>query len=62
MLVTIKGSQLKPGMVIRPDPRGKPHIVGKLTGRCEKGLHYGSGCYDRIGEWYLDTEEQNVRH
>lgn len=40
------------------DRRNEEHI-GNLKGRCQKGIHYGNGCYDLIGIWYVPEREQN---
>jgi hypothetical protein len=59
MLPKVYGYQLRSGMVVYRDPfpgRGtKPEIIGKANGGCEKGRHFGSGCYDRISVWYRDV-------
>lgn len=50
----ITGDMIRPGMKLKGMIDGaKPFLVPTYTGECEKGRHFGKGCYDRIGLWNL---------
>ena len=52
MIVTVeyvKTEFLRPGMQVRHG--SKVETIGKYTGACEHGIHFGSGCYDLISTW-----------
>lgn len=49
----VTGGQLAPGLLVSKEIDGKRHEIATLTGMCEHGLHFGNGCYDFIGRWYV---------
>lgn len=59
ILVPVKGMQLRPGMHIRREQNllENPQTVPEYTGQCEKGWHFGNGCYDHIATWYIPFGE-----
>jgi hypothetical protein len=60
----VNAAQLREGMIVNKEPdanRGFEKIK-RLTGMCDKGFHFGSGCFDRIGEWYVYQETKASSH
>lgn len=50
----LTGSDLRPGMKVHKvgEPPKTAHTIGKYSGECEKGRHFGAACYDRLGRWW----------
>lgn len=53
---TITSENLREGMIVNKQPDRPPfgyEVVEKRNGFCDKGFHYGNGCFDRIATWWL---------
>jgi hypothetical protein len=46
--ITIPNTQLRQGMLVWENK--KTPNIGKYNGTCEHGVHFGSECYDFIGQ------------
>lgn len=52
----IKATDLMPGMIVKKDPKDrgeKEHTIGRHSGYCSAGVHFGQGCYMWIGRWWV---------
>lgn len=56
-MIPVTGADLVTGMVVykTPDDRN-PQTLAQVRGSCEKGVHFSSSCYDRIGRWFIKIE------
>lgn len=53
----VTGKDLRPGMKISKEPvvrlEKDLEILKQRTGSCDHGLHFGNGCFDVIGKWWV---------
>jgi hypothetical protein len=55
----VKATDLAPGMLITKELTDRvSQTVGRYSGSCEKGPHFGQGCFDRLGKWYVWEERK----
>jgi len=60
---TIRGIDLRPGMVISkeyPKRASDLETVPPFSGKCEKGWHFGQGCYDKCGIWWTPSDIERI--
>lgn len=57
-IATIPNSELRPEMLVWENK--KTHKLGKYNGICAKGVHFGSECYDFIGQTTIVASEDQA--
>lgn len=62
----VKPESFKEGTVVFKEPaflnrRDNMVTVGKFKGKCDKGLHFGSACFDRISTWWIPEKNSNAK-